>query len=97
MYLPSPKNPQRKRRRDLLAAQQRPLTSEQKRQEPVAALKLPVRTVNQLEEEGIIFIEQLLAQSYERLLAIRNFGAKTVEDIARAVRAFGLPTPPDWA
>ena len=96
MYLPAPRNPQRKRRRDLLAAQQRVLTVEQKRQEPVASLRLPVRTVNQLEEEGIIFIEQLLQQPYERLLGIRNFGAKTVQDIAQAVRAFGLPVPADW-
>ncbi len=57
---------------------------------PVAQLNLPVRTVNFLEDDGVLLVEDLLNCTRERLLAIPNFGDKALEQVFNALRDVGL-------
>ncbi len=59
-------------------------------QMPVAQLNLPVRTVNFLEDDGVLLVEDLLNCTRERLLAIPNFGEKALEQVFNALRDVGL-------
>ena len=59
-------------------------------QMPVAQLNLPVRTVNFLEDDGVLLVEDLLNCTRERLLAIPNFGDKALEQVFNALRDVGL-------
>jgi DNA-directed RNA polymerase alpha subunit len=59
-------------------------------QSPVAQLNLPVRTVNFLEDDGVLLVEDLLNCTRERLLAIPNFGDKALEQVFNALRDVGL-------
>lgn len=52
---------------------------------PVAALGLPVRTVNALESLGILTVRALQAVSDAELLAVPGFGQKTIEEIREAL------------
>ena len=56
----------------------------------VAQLKLSVRTVNCLEEEGIITVRGLLAKKPAELLKIANFGEKTLEEVYCALEQVGF-------
>jgi DNA-directed RNA polymerase alpha subunit len=62
-------------------------------QTPVAEMGLPVRIVNALEDRSIILVDSLLAQSYEDLMAIKNFGTKALAQVKAAIRRLGLPLP----
>lgn len=59
-------------------------------QMPVAQLNLPVRTVNFLEDDGVLLVEDLLNCTRDRLLAIPNFGEKALEQVFNALRDVGL-------
>ena len=51
---------------------------------------LSVRTTNCLEEQGIFTVEHLLHCSREDLLAISNFGEKTLEEVFLALEKLGF-------
>jgi DNA-directed RNA polymerase subunit alpha len=55
----------------------------------LAEIDLPVRTVNCLEDEGILTVKQLLNSRPERLLTITNFGEKTLEQVYQALEKVG--------
>lgn len=61
---------------------------------PVAEMKLSVRVINTLEEYSVILCRDLMAQTYTSLMAMKNFGDKTLTEVQAAVRAMGLPPPP---
>ncbi|HLA86217.1 MAG TPA: DNA-directed RNA polymerase subunit alpha C-terminal domain-containing protein [Thermoguttaceae bacterium] len=50
-----------------------------------AEIGLSVRTTNCLEERGIFTVQDLLNCSREDLLAISNFGEKTLEEVYKAL------------
>jgi DNA-directed RNA polymerase subunit alpha len=51
---------------------------------------LSVRTTNCLEEQGIFTVENLLHCSREELLAISNFGEKTLEEVYLSLENLGF-------
>lgn len=57
---------------------------------PVAQLNLPVRTVNFLEDDGVLLVNDLLNCTRERLLGIPNFGEKALEQVFLALHDVGL-------
>jgi DNA-directed RNA polymerase alpha subunit len=57
---------------------------------PVAQLNLPVRTVNFLEDDGVLLVKDLLNCTRDRLLGIPNFGEKALEQVFQALRDVGL-------
>jgi DNA-directed RNA polymerase alpha subunit len=57
----------------------------------LSEIGLIVRTVNLLEEDGIFTVQDLLNCTPERLLAIPNFGEKTLETIYAALAKIGFP------
>lgn len=57
---------------------------------PTAEIGLSVRTTNCLEERGIFSVRELLAKRPEELLAISNFGEKTLEEVYKALEGIGL-------
>ena len=58
----------------------------------LAETKLPVRTVNILEEHGgILTVKDLLYSSPEDLLKLPNFGEKTLDEVNRILESLGLP------
>jgi DNA-directed RNA polymerase subunit alpha len=59
----------------------------------LAETDLPVRTVNCLEDEGILTIRQLLNCTPKRLLNITNFGEKTLEQVYEALERVGFYRP----
>ena len=50
-----------------------------------AEIGLSVRTTNCLEEKGIFTVQDLLNCTREDLLAISNFGEKTLEEVYKAL------------
>ena len=56
----------------------------------LAEIDLAVRTVNGLEEEGILTVQDLLSCQPERLLAIPNFAEKTLETVFAALEKIGF-------
>ena len=50
-------------------------------QRPITILNLPARSQNCLQREGIRTIGELIQRSEADLLDIRNFGAKSIEDV----------------
>ena len=50
-------------------------------QRPITILNLPARSQNCLQREGISTIGELIQRSEADLLDIRNFGAKSIEDV----------------
>ena len=62
-----------------------------------AEIGLSVRTTNVLAAEGIATIEELLQYSPARLLEIRNFGEKQLQDVRERLAAHGLRLPGDDA
>ncbi|MHB8901792.1 MAG: DNA-directed RNA polymerase subunit alpha C-terminal domain-containing protein [Thermoguttaceae bacterium] len=57
---------------------------------PVAQLDLPVRTVNFLEDDGVLLVRDLLNCTRDRLLGIPNFGDKALEQVFQALQDVGL-------
>ncbi len=55
-----------------------------------AEIGLSVRTTNCLEEKGIFTVEDLLNSRREELLAISNFGEKTLEEVYLALEGIGF-------
>jgi DNA-directed RNA polymerase subunit alpha len=55
-----------------------------------AEIGLSVRTTNCLEERGIFTVRDLLHSTPEQLLAIANFGEKTLEEVYLALEKFGF-------
>jgi len=60
---------------------------------PIAELRLSVRVVNTLEDNNIILVKDLLTQTYETLLQMKNFGEKTLQEVKGALKLLGLPVP----
>ena len=59
----------------------------------LAETDLSVRTVNCLEDEGILTIRQLLNCTPKRLLNITNFGEKTLEQVYESLERVGFYRP----
>jgi DNA-directed RNA polymerase alpha subunit len=62
---------------------------------PVAEMALSVRIINTLEEYSVIVCRDLMTQTYESLMEMKNFGEKTLTEVRAAIQALGL-TPPAW-
>ncbi len=58
-----------------------------------AEIGLSVRTTNCLEERGIFTVRDLLSKQPKDLLAISNFGEKTLEEVYRALEGIGFYRP----
>jgi DNA-directed RNA polymerase alpha subunit len=56
----------------------------------VAELDLDLRTVNGLEEVGVLYVRELVELSRAELNKIPNFGGKSVERIIRVLGEHGL-------
>jgi DNA-directed RNA polymerase subunit alpha len=55
-----------------------------------AEIGLTVRTTNCLEERGIFTVADLLSCTREDLLAIANFGQKTLDEVYKALEGIGF-------
>ncbi len=55
----------------------------------IAEMGLSVRTTNCLEETGILTVRDLLNSTPKKLLAISNFGEKTLDEVYAALEALG--------
>jgi DNA-directed RNA polymerase subunit alpha len=55
-----------------------------------AEIGLSVRTTNCLEDKGIFTVKDLLGCKPEDLLAISNFGEKTLEEVFKALEGIGF-------
>jgi len=55
-----------------------------------AEIGLSVRTTNCLEEQGIFTVGDLLKRKPEDLLAISNFGEKTLEEVYKSLEGIGF-------
>ncbi len=58
-----------------------------------AEIGLSVRTTNCLEERGIFTVKDLLEKRPKDLLAISNFGEKTLEEVYKALEGIGFCRP----
>lgn len=57
---------------------------------PIEDLELPVRVLNCLHRGGINTVGQLIEKTEEDLLALRSFGARSIEDVKDQLRKRGL-------
>ena len=57
---------------------------------PIEELNLTVRSYNCLKREGIHTVGELVARSEQDLLDIRNFGAKSIEEVKQKLHDMGL-------
>src|SRR6266550_4738716 len=57
---------------------------------PIEELNLTVRSYNCLKREGIHTVGELVARSEQDLLDIRNFGAKSIEEVKQKLADMGL-------
>ena len=57
---------------------------------PIEELDLTVRSYNCLKREGIHTVGELVARSEADLLDIRNFGAKSIDEVKAKLRRMGL-------
>jgi DNA-directed RNA polymerase subunit alpha len=62
----------------------------EKLEKSTAEIGLSVRTTNCLEERGIFTVRDLLNCTPEDLLAISNFGEKTLEEVYTALDGIGF-------
>lgn len=62
---------------------------------PIAEMALPVRVVNALEDNNVLLAADLMTQSYESLMKMKNFGEKTLTEVQAALQELGLE-PPVW-
>ena len=60
---------------------------------PIETLELSVRAYNCLKRSGLITIGSILERSEEELLALRNFGEKSYEELRDKLVAHGFPAP----
>ena len=63
---------------------------EKKLQLSTSEMGLPVRTTNCLDEHGISTIGDLLKCTREELIAVPNFGEKTLEEVYKALEKLGF-------
>jgi DNA-directed RNA polymerase subunit alpha len=66
---------------------------EEKLDMSIAEIGLSVRTTNCLEEHGILTVRDLLQRRPKDLLAIPNFGEKTLEEVYKALEGIGFYRP----
>src|SRR6478736_1271503 len=67
---------------------------------PIEDLQLTVRSYNCLKREGIHSVGELIARSEADLLDIRNFGAKSIDEVKAKLAGMGLAlkdSPPGFA
>lgn len=57
---------------------------------PIEELELSVRSYNCLKKEGVNTLEQLISRTEVELLNIRNFGAKSIEEIKNKLKELEL-------
>lgn len=57
---------------------------------PIEDLELPVRVLNCLHRGGINTVGQLIEKTEEDLLALRSFGARSIEDVKEQLKKRGL-------
>jgi DNA-directed RNA polymerase subunit alpha len=57
---------------------------------PIEELELTVRSYNCLKREGIHSVGELVARSEADLLDIRNFGAKSIDEVKAKLAGMGL-------
>ena len=57
---------------------------------PIEELELTVRSYNCLKREGIHTVGELVARSEADLLDIRNFGAKSIDEVKAKLHSMGL-------
>jgi DNA-directed RNA polymerase subunit alpha len=74
----------------LSAVEEQTKTQQQRLDMSTAEIGLTVRTTNCLEERGIFTVRDLLNCSRDDLLAISNFGEKTLEEVYIALEEFGF-------
>jgi len=60
---------------------------------PIAAMNLPVRVIDTLEDHDVVTAADLVKQTYASLMVMKNFGATTLAEVRAAVVALGLPDP----
>mgnify|MGYP003344528859 CR=1 FL=1 len=66
---------------------------------PIEQLDMTVRSYNCLKREGIHTVGELLGRSEADLLDIRNFGAKSIDEVKEKLASLGLPlkdSPPGF-
>ncbi|TVQ01351.1 MAG: DNA-directed RNA polymerase subunit alpha [Planctomycetaceae bacterium] len=59
----------------------------------IAEMGLSVRTTNCLEETGILTVRDLLHSTPKQLLAISNFGEKTLDEVYASLEKLGFNRP----
>jgi DNA-directed RNA polymerase subunit alpha len=59
-------------------------------QQPIEDLELTVRSYNCLKREGIHTVGELVARSEADLMDIRNFGAKSIDEVKEKLQELGL-------
>ncbi|MEU1106819.1 DNA-directed RNA polymerase subunit alpha C-terminal domain-containing protein, partial [Streptomyces tibetensis] len=57
---------------------------------PIEELELTVRSYNCLKREGVHSVGELLARSEADLMDIRNFGAKSIDEVKAKLAGLGL-------
>ena len=57
---------------------------------PIEELDLTVRSYNCLKREGVHSVGELVARSEADLLDIRNFGAKSIDEVKEKLAVIGL-------
>ncbi len=57
---------------------------------PIDELEVPVRALNCLHREGIRTVGELIDRTEEDLLAMRNFGSRSIEEVKEKLAALGL-------
>jgi len=67
-----------------------PAAGSKELQLPIEDLELPVRVLNCLHRGGINTIGQLVEKTEEDLLALRSFGARSIEDVKEKLEKRGL-------
>ncbi|WP_279636228.1 DNA-directed RNA polymerase subunit alpha C-terminal domain-containing protein, partial [Streptomyces olivochromogenes] len=66
---------------------------------PIEELDLTVRSYNCLKREGVHSVGELVARSEADLLDIRNFGAKSIDEVKEKLAGMGLglkDSPPEF-
>lgn len=69
---------------------EQPRAGSREMQTPIEDLELPVRVLNCLHRGGINTVGQLIEKTEEDLLALRSFGAKSIEDVKEKLEKRGL-------
>lgn len=64
---------------------------------PIEQLDLSVRSCNCLKRCGITTVGQILAMSSDELLAVRNFGHKSLTELHERLTAMGLGSYVRWS